>query len=121
MTDRKRTLAEERAHNDMMIELDRTRRWLDQAKLRWSLIPDDWHEVEKRVPVRPKKSKITAAFDDDMLRWYRAMGHGYQGRMNAILRTFMLATIAKEVRLRKDRNWMGGPIEDRHGMRPKGA
>jgi hypothetical protein len=47
------------------------------------------------------------------------MGQGYQARMNAVLRIFMLATITKEVRLRRDRDWIGGPIEDRHETTPK--
>jgi hypothetical protein len=47
------------------------------------------------------------------------MGMGYQPRMNRVLRTFMLATITKDIRLRKDLDRYGEPIEDRNRKRPK--
>ena len=66
------------------------------------------------MPVRPRKEKL----DEDLVRWFRAMGHGYQGRMKRILRSLMLATIAKEIRLQKDLDRHGDPIEDRNEPRP---
>jgi uncharacterized protein (DUF4415 family) len=117
--DRKRTLAEERANNALMIELERKVAWIKDAKLRNDLIPAGWSEVEDKNPVRPRRVKLGVAFDADVVKWYRAMGQGYQARMNAVLRIFMLATITKEVRLRRDRDWIGGPIEDRHETTPK--
>ena len=89
-------------------------------KLRMDLIPSGWHEIAGKGSFRPRKARLGVAFDADMVKWYRAMGHGYQAWMNAVVRIFMRATIAKEVRLRKDRDWLGGPIEDRHRTRPKG-
>jgi hypothetical protein len=38
------------------------------------------------------------------------MGHGYQARMNAVLRTYMLAMVSKEIRARADLDWKGEPI-----------
>ena len=84
------------------------------------MIPADWSRIEDEVPVRPRKEKLTVKFDEDLVRWFRAMGLGYQGRMNRILRTFMLATIAKEIRLQKDLDRHGEPIEDRNKPRPTG-
>ena len=95
MTDRKRSLAEERAYVALMIELDRQRRDFNAMKLCWDQMPKEWARIEAEVPVRPRKTKLTAAFDADMVRWFRSMGHGYQARMNRILRTYMLATVAK--------------------------
>jgi len=40
---------------------------------------------------RPIKRQITARLDADVLAWLKAGGHGYQTRMNAILRRAMLA------------------------------
>jgi uncharacterized protein (DUF4415 family) len=117
--DRKRTLAEERAYVAMMIELDRARQAFDEMKLRWDFIPPGWRSIEERYPVRPPKTKITAAFDADVVKWFRSMGQGYQARMNGLLRAFMLATIAKEIRLRKDLDRFGEPIEDCNKPRPK--
>lgn len=42
----------------------------------------------KRVPT---KQQITIRVDDDVLRWFRAQGDGYQTRINALLRAYMEA------------------------------
>ena len=110
MTDRRRNIEQERAYNSLMMELDEIDRWLKNSKLKQSLIPPDWRRIEREVPVRPRKTKLTAAFDADLVKWFRAMGHGYQGRMNAVLRSFMLALISKEILSRGDRDWKGDEI-----------
>ena len=45
--------------------------------------------AEVRLP-KPKVP-ITIRLDDDVLRWFRGMGRGYQTRINAVLRTYMEA------------------------------
>jgi uncharacterized protein (DUF4415 family) len=102
----------------MMIELGRQRQDFEEMKLRWEVIPPGWKEVEDEAPVRPRKEKLTLKLDEDLVRWFRGMGQGYQARMNRILRTYMLAVIAKEIRLRKDLDRYGEPIEDRNRKRP---
>ena len=42
-----------------------------------------------------------------MARWFKGLGHGYHDRINAVLRTYTLAPISKEVLSVSDR--------DRHG------
>lgn len=42
---------------------------------------------------RPIKQQITARVDADVLDWLKSQGKGYQGRMNAILRREMLASL----------------------------
>ena len=42
---------------------------------------------------RPVKQQITARVDADVLDWLKSQGRGYQGRLNAILRREMLASI----------------------------
>ncbi len=74
-------------------EADKLDRDFDRTRIRYRL-PLDWDGIERAVPTRPKKTRITAAFDADVVRFYRAMGHGYQARMNAVLRTFMLARLS---------------------------
>ncbi len=39
------------------------------------------------------KQQITARVDADVLDWLKSQGRGYQGRLNAILRREMLASI----------------------------
>ena len=50
------------------------------------------------------------ALDEDVARWFRGLGAGYHGRINAVLRTYMLALISKEVLSRGDRNRHGEEI-----------
>jgi uncharacterized protein (DUF4415 family) len=53
-------------------------------------IPDDWHKDAYAVyPVG--KERITIRLDKDVLEFFRKQGKGYQSRINAVLRTFMLA------------------------------
>ena len=42
---------------------------------------------------RPVKQQITARVDADVLDWLKSQGKGYQGRLNAILRREMLASV----------------------------
>ena len=93
--DRLRTIRQEIAHTRFMLELDRLEQDVKDRRLRQALIPADWHRLESRAPVRPKKRRITAAFDTDVVKWFQAMGHGYQGRMNAVLRAFVDAQQGK--------------------------
>lgn len=52
------------------------------------LIPVAWDTLERDVDVEEKKVKITLRLDESVAKFYRAMGTGYQARMNRILATF---------------------------------
>jgi len=105
--DRLRTNAQERAHVELMLALERQEQDWRDVKLRRSLIPADWGRLETTAPVRPRKKKVTVALDADVARWFHGLGAGYHGRINAVLRTYMLALISKEVLSFGDK--------DRHG------
>jgi len=45
---------------------------------------------------RPVKQQITARVDADVLDWLKSQGKGYQGRLNAILRREMLASLKQK-------------------------
>ena len=69
---------------------------LDATKDRdidYSEIPelgDDFFANAKRiVPLKPRKTAISARIDTDVLEWLKSFGPGYQGRINNILRTVM--------------------------------
>lgn len=104
---RKRTVAQEKSYAELMLGLDELETWLRNDKLKARLVPDDWRRIERDIPVRPKKTKLTATFDADTVKWFRGLGLGYQARMNAVLRSFMLAVISKEIESRGDRDWKG--------------
>jgi uncharacterized protein (DUF4415 family) len=38
-----------------------------------------------------KKLPMTVRLDEDVLKWFRAHGKGYQTRINAVLRSYMQA------------------------------
>jgi uncharacterized protein (DUF4415 family) len=105
--DRMRTIAQERAYVDLMIALERQATDLRDAKLRGALIPKEWEKLEDTAPVQPRKKKVTVALDEDVARWFKRLGAGYHGRINAVLRTYMLALISKAVLSQADK--------DRHG------
>lgn len=54
-------------------------------------IPQDWHEISQRR--ESKKVKITMSVDEDVVKWFKSMGPGYQPRMNDMLRSFMHAKL----------------------------
>jgi uncharacterized protein (DUF4415 family) len=60
----------------------------------WAGIDDDWvksAEVANGLLERPKENKrqVTMRFDADVLDFFKTGGRGWQGRMNAVLRSFM--------------------------------
>ena len=51
---------------------------------------------------------MTAAYDEELVKWFRAMGHGYQARMNAVLKAYMLAMKSREITSREGHRLEGG-------------
>ncbi len=115
MAERKRSKTEERAYaglQDALHELAalKAEMWARYERLKLDTIPGGWLTVEEEHPVRPKKVRITASYDEDVARFFRTMGHGYQARMNAVLRAYMLAVVSREIRLKRNEDWKGDEI-----------
>jgi len=60
----------------------------------WKGVPQGWVKqahVATGLMCRPKENKrqVTIRFDADILDYFRRQGRGWQGRMNAVLRSFM--------------------------------
>ena len=110
MPERKRNRTEERSYAEldlMLLELEMSHAiW----KRKEEFVPAEWYRIEDKAPVRRRKTRITAALDADLVKWFRGMGHGYQARMNLVLRTFMLMVVSKEIRFRADQDWKGNLI-----------
>ena len=49
---------------------------------------DDDFFARAEVKVPPKKS-VTMRLDADVLEWFKSQGHGYQTRINKLLRRYM--------------------------------
>lgn len=57
----------------------------------------DWGTLGSSDPVAPHKTKVTLRLDDDVLKWYRKLGSGYQARINQVLRIYQRAVVLGEV------------------------
>lgn len=55
-------------------------------------IPQEWHEISTRR--ESKKVHLSIRLDEDVVKWFKSMGPGYQPRMNDVLRVFMHAKLA---------------------------
>ena len=94
MDARKRTKAELEAYR-ALIDM---RAWLHEVETDQKLrdaMPENWARIEEDFPTRPHKKQVTVRLDEDVLKWFRKMGQGYQTRINALLRMYMLARISK--------------------------
>lgn len=98
MPSRKRSKDEEVDVGEMFDVLEDIQDDLDRRKLKFDLIPPGWSSVARDTPVTPPKAKVSLSLDEDMVAWFRSLGRGYQPRMNAVLRVYMLSVIAKEIR-----------------------
>ena len=47
--------------------------------------------VRQGLKSKTVKKQITIRLDEDVLRWFRSQGRGYQTRINALLRAYMEA------------------------------
>jgi uncharacterized protein (DUF4415 family) len=47
-----------------------------------------WKTARVVMPEERGKTQITAKFDDEVVEWFKMQGRGYQGRMNAVLRSY---------------------------------
>jgi uncharacterized protein (DUF4415 family) len=77
-----------------------------EGDLGWRLkdsprIPAAWHEIAQGR-IQPLKQKVTLRIDEDVIKFFRAMGQGHLTRMNAVLRTFMLARLAEVVKAQEE-------------------
>ena len=58
-------------------------------------IPEAWDRLEKDVDVFEKKVQITIRLDESVAKYFRAMGPGYQSRINRVLASFAQMRIAQ--------------------------
>ena len=52
----------------------------------------DWRKIDSMiVEVTPPKSPLYMRLDADVLNWFKGQGKGYQGTINAVLRSYVNA------------------------------
>lgn len=60
--------------------------------------PSEWHEICYDKDRRDaRRTRCTVAFDADVVKFFKGLGPGYQGRMNRVLRAFMHYRLARVV------------------------
>ena len=64
-----------------------------RARMRGEASEVDW--TAQPVLAASRKIAISVRVDEDVLAFFRAEGAGYQTRMNAVLRSYMLAKTGK--------------------------
>ena len=64
-------------------------------------IPEAWNTLEMDVEAEGPKEKVTLYLDRAVARMFKAMGKGYQGRINRILETWMQMKMAEKAEFRK--------------------
>jgi uncharacterized protein (DUF4415 family) len=92
----RRTPRQRRSHAELVAQLAEIETWFESYRAGRAM-PRAWRRIERDVPTRPRKTRVTAALDADVVTFFRAMGQGYQARMNAVLRSFMLARLSGEI------------------------
>jgi len=97
---------------EQKIKLIELEMFVDTTRLKMGMMGDSWSSYE-RVPVRPRRVRVTVGFDADMVDWFRLMGAGWHGRMEQVLRAFMLAVQSKEIHSDRDYDWRGRVLKRR--------
>ena len=82
-------VARERPKRVVFPEADEPRIAEAMARLEWDLqnhlmnerrIPEEWHEISTRKT--SAKKQLTVRFDEDVVKFFKSAGPGYQSRMN---------------------------------------
>ncbi len=93
MTDRKPLTLTQRTHHYYMGDAMRRLEWdLHNHLFEVRRIPDAWREIAARKDTT--RTRVTMRVDDDVRKFFKSMGPGYQARMNDVLRSFMHAKLA---------------------------
>lgn len=66
--------------------------FLEQAR---RVVPEAWHLVEMDVDVLERKEKLTLYLDRSVAKIFKAMGAGYQARINRVLATWVQMKMAE--------------------------
>ena len=92
--DEGRGLREQMAYAQLVAELRRMKAWWSRARLQPGVVPKDAAAI---AAAPGRRTKLTLKLDADVVKWFRAMGLGYQARMDYALRSWMLSVIAQEL------------------------
>ncbi|KZY29428.1 hypothetical protein A3731_26490 [Roseovarius sp. HI0049] len=92
---RTQRIAQERLMHDMIYLMQDA--WVPKQVA--EAVPEAWHTLEHDLDVTERKEKVTLYLDASVAKFYRAMGKGYQTRINRLLGTYAHMKAAEEVRV----------------------
>lgn len=95
------TKTQETAQANMVSELKNLQQEFYQDWMSGSL-PAIWNDIPLMHPHKPDKVKVTLTLDDDMVKWFRKLGRGYQARINSILRVYWQALLSGQIKAHWD-------------------
>lgn len=81
------------AFDDVETQMEAMEYWHRRQSAESSL-PFGWKSIEDKHPCGRKQTRVTLRLDEDVAKFFRRMGPGYQTRVNAVLRLYMLARAA---------------------------
>jgi uncharacterized protein (DUF4415 family) len=90
-----RSLREEVAYARLVAELAAMQAWWNRDRLKPGVIPGNAAGIAAVAP--GPRAKLTLKLDAEVVKWFRAMGLGYQARMNDVLRNWMLSVVTREI------------------------
>ena len=62
-------------------------------------ILEEWNMIVHDIPAYEKKEKLTLYLDKSLAKFFKAMGNGYQARINRILATWARMVILEDMEL----------------------
>lgn len=57
--------------------------------------PPEWDQIDIQTESAQSKEKISIRLDEDVLKFFRAMGPNYTTKINYVLRTFVMGRLAR--------------------------
>jgi len=94
-----RRMAEARFHQLLYFASNEGNGFLEEAKRE---VPEAWLTLEMDMETDAPKQKVSLYLDQAVVKMYRAMGRGYQGRINRILETWMQMKLAEKTEMYRD-------------------
>ena len=65
-------------------------------------LPEIWNDIPLLHPPKPERVKVTLMLDEDMVKWFRKLGRGYNARVNSILRVYWQALLSGQIKAHWD-------------------
>lgn len=106
-TVRRRTKQEEKDLSKFVTDIEALEIENMVRKRVWDTMPVGWLSAHQDAPCGPVKTKMTIRMDTDVLEWYRALGMGYQNRINTVLRAYKNAVTSKWIEMDEDKDVSG--------------